>query len=89
MDGNHWVRWVHVPGGYATCFPQQSNSPRAEPEPTVTVTVAQVETVLRSYIATLDYDIHKNIECGEETGKDTYAAEAAEFMSLLQGETHA
>jgi hypothetical protein len=32
MDGNHWVHWVHVPGGYATCFPQkQSNSPRAEP----------------------------------------------------------
>ncbi|GAA2803388.1 hypothetical protein [Streptomyces showdoensis] len=32
MDGNHHVRWVHVPGGYSICFPQQSaSSPRATP----------------------------------------------------------
>ena len=32
MDGNHEVRWVHVPGGYTVCFPQQAaTSPRATP----------------------------------------------------------
>lgn len=32
MDGNHHVLWVHVPGGYSVCFPQQSaSSPRATP----------------------------------------------------------
>lgn len=25
-------RWVHYPGGYSTCFPQQADSPRAEPK---------------------------------------------------------
>jgi hypothetical protein len=25
------VRWVHVPGGYSMCNPQQPGSPRAEP----------------------------------------------------------
>jgi hypothetical protein len=31
MGGNHEIRWVHVPGGYTVCNPQQPNSPRATP----------------------------------------------------------
>lgn len=31
MGGNHHTRWVHIPGGHSICFPQQKNSPRAEP----------------------------------------------------------
>ena len=32
MDGNHEVRWVHVPGGYAVCHPQRpADSSRATP----------------------------------------------------------
>ncbi|WP_331764499.1 hypothetical protein [Streptomyces anulatus] len=29
--GTHTPRWVHIPGGYQTCNPQQPNSPRATP----------------------------------------------------------
>jgi hypothetical protein len=54
---------------------------------TVTVTVAQVESALRGYLANLDYDMHKNLECGEETGEDTYSDEAEELFGLLQVET--
>jgi hypothetical protein len=35
MGGNHEIRWVHVPGGYTICHPQQPNSPRATPGPAV------------------------------------------------------
>jgi hypothetical protein len=28
----HRDRWVHIPGGYEICHPQQPNSPRATPE---------------------------------------------------------
>jgi hypothetical protein len=31
MGGNHEIRWVHIPGGYTICHPQQPNSPRATP----------------------------------------------------------
>jgi hypothetical protein len=31
MGGLPHVKWVHVPGGYTVCYPQQPNSPRAEP----------------------------------------------------------
>jgi hypothetical protein len=31
MGGNHEIRWVHVPGGYTVCNPQQPNSPGATP----------------------------------------------------------
>lgn len=50
---------------------------------TVTVTVEQVEAALRNYLAILDYDLHKNLECGEETGEDTYADEAADLYGHL------
>lgn len=29
--GTYTPRWVHIPGGYQTCNPQQPNSPRAAP----------------------------------------------------------
>lgn len=32
MSGAWPPRWVHVPGGYSICFPQERNSPRAEPQ---------------------------------------------------------
>lgn len=31
MGGPPHVKWVHVPGGYTLCDPQQPNSPRAKP----------------------------------------------------------
>lgn len=31
ITGNHRDRWVHIPGGHSICFPQQPNSPRAQP----------------------------------------------------------
>ncbi|MGV9278034.1 hypothetical protein [Streptomyces griseosporeus] len=35
MDGNHEIKWVHVPGGYRACFPQHgARSPLASPFPT-------------------------------------------------------
>jgi hypothetical protein len=50
---------------------------------TVTVTVEQVEAALRKYLAILDYDLHKGIECNEETGEDDYADEAADLYGHL------
>lgn len=50
---------------------------------TVTVTVEQVEAALRKYLAILDYDLHKGIECDEESGADTYADEAADLYGCL------
>lgn len=33
MDLNHQVSsWIHDPGRYEICYPQQKNSPRAEPD---------------------------------------------------------
>jgi hypothetical protein len=58
--------------------------PEQPAEPTVTVTVKQVEAALRGYLAILDYDLHKNLECGEETGEDTYTEEAADLFDRLR-----
>lgn len=51
------------------------------------VTLDQVEAALRCYLADVDYDMHKNFECGEETGEDTYREEAEAFFSML-GQYH-
>lgn len=32
----------------------------------------RVDAALRSLISDLDYDLHKEIECDEETGDDSY-----------------
>lgn len=53
-------------------------------EITVTVTMAQVEDALRTYVANLDYDTHKNLECDEESGEDTYPDEAEYLFKLLR-----
>lgn len=32
-EGFGWyAKWVHVPGGYSLCHPQQAGSPRATPK---------------------------------------------------------
>lgn len=49
----------------------------------VSVTPAIVEAALRDYLAHLDYDLHKGIECGEEDGADTYPQEAADLFGSL------
>lgn len=41
MGGPRPLRWVHYPGGYSICFPQQSGSPRAEPEERVAPEVTE------------------------------------------------
>lgn len=41
---------------------------------------ARVDRALRAVIAELDYDLHKSIERGEETGEDTYPETAAQFI---------
>lgn len=33
MNGPREPHWVHIPGGYTACFPQQADSPRATPAP--------------------------------------------------------
>lgn len=61
-----------------------TTTPPAGQQPgTVTATAEQVEAALRGYLAMLDYDLHKNLECGEETGEDTYAEEAADLFERL------
>lgn len=40
----------------------------------------RVESALRMYVAELDYDIHKGIQCGEEDGLDRYPEEAEYFL---------
>lgn len=62
-------------------------APAASTTPTpdsVTITVAHVEAALRKYLAILDYDLHKGIECDEESGADTYPDEAADLFKHLR-----
>jgi hypothetical protein len=41
---------------------------------------SRLESALRMYITELDYDRHKNIECGEEDGLDHYPEEVDYFL---------
>ena len=41
---------------------------------------SRLESALRMYIAELDYDVHKNLECGEEDGLDHYPEEVDHFL---------
>jgi hypothetical protein len=43
-----------------------------------------VESALRSIVADLDYDLHKQVEEDEETGEDHYPALAREFIRLYE-----
>ncbi|MFC5268497.1 hypothetical protein ACFPJ1_40865 [Kribbella qitaiheensis] len=42
---------------------------------------AAVDKALRKVISFADYDLHKGIECDEETGEDTYAEHVERFMA--------
>lgn len=41
-----------------------------------------VEATLREWVTGLDYDLHKSLECDEETGKDTYPQLTLWFLEL-------
>ena len=43
-----------------------------------------IEETLRSLIAELDYDLHKSLECDEETGEDQYPEWADWFMRAYE-----
>lgn len=55
-----------------------------QPEPTVTITARALETALRSWLADVDYDLHKAMQCDEETEEDHYPDEADEVFEHLQ-----
>ncbi|MFF9197310.1 hypothetical protein ACF09L_19090 [Streptomyces sp. NPDC014779] len=50
----------------------------------ITVDVKAVEAALREYLSRLDYDLHKSIERDEETGEDTYDAEAEALFGYIR-----
>ncbi|MGC9439314.1 hypothetical protein [Streptomyces sp. WG5] len=41
---------------------------------------SRLESALRMYVSELDYDIHKNLENGEEDGLDHYHEEVDYFL---------
>lgn len=55
-----------------------------QPTATVTITAQMLEAALRSWMADVDYDIHKSIQCGEEDGEDTYPDETETVFAHLQ-----
>lgn len=48
------------------------------------VEAAKVEAALRAFIASIDYDLHKQLECDEEDGTDRYPALAANFIVTMK-----
>lgn len=52
----------------------------------IAITVDSLETALRTWLARLDYDLHKAVECSEDGGIDTYPQEAAELFALLRAD---
>jgi hypothetical protein len=40
-----------------------------------------VDAALRRVVEFLDYDLHKQLECDEETGEDTYAEHVDRFIT--------
>lgn len=52
---------------------------------------ARLRKALRSYVADLDYDVHKGIERGEEDGEDHYDEHVTYFLACWKqagGETN-
>ncbi|MEU8886699.1 hypothetical protein [Streptomyces sp. NPDC048442] len=49
----------------------------------ITVNVDDIENALRAWLRHFEYDLHKNLECGEEDGLDRYPEEAAAFFACL------
>lgn len=51
---------------------------------------ANVERALRQLVAgDIDYDIHKNFECGEADGEDSYPDLADAFLGYLEADAEA
>jgi len=48
------------------------------------VEAAKVEAAMRAFIASIDYDLHKQLECDEEDGTDRYPALAANFIATMR-----
>jgi hypothetical protein len=44
----------------------------------------RLDRALRLYVADLDYDIHKGIECGEDDGVDHYPEHVATFLQCWE-----
>jgi hypothetical protein len=62
-----------------------TTTPNPSPEP---LSPAAVDAALRTVIEFLDYDLHKSLECDEETGQDTYAEHVQRFMTTYTHVTH-
>lgn len=55
----------------------------------ITVTVTNLETALRGWLAHFDYDLHKATECSEDDGADSYPSEAAALFARLRAAAQA
>ena len=56
------------------------------------IPVEIMEKFLRALIADIDYDIHKNLECGEDDGLDHYpdlAQSYVDYFNHLIGQSNA
>jgi hypothetical protein len=49
---------------------------------------AGVDAGLRAVITFLDYDLHKSVECDEETGEDRYGDEVERFLTAYREAVH-
>lgn len=54
------------------------------PAAPVVLNTARVDVALREVFAHADYDLHKSIEHGEESGEDTYAEHVQRFVAKYQ-----
>ena len=43
-----------------------------------------VDKALRQVVEFLDYDLHKQLECDEETGEDTYGEHVQRFIDAYE-----
>lgn len=51
---------------------------------TISSEPAKVEAALRAFIASVDYDLHKQLECDEEDGTNHYPGLAANFIAHME-----
>ncbi|MFJ3084438.1 hypothetical protein ACIPJG_32440 [Streptomyces halstedii] len=45
---------------------------------------ARLERTLRAYVAELDYDVHKGLQCGHGDGVDRYPEEVENFLRFWE-----
>jgi hypothetical protein len=67
-------RLKNLNAAIAKAFPKSPTGVKTELDP------SRLESTLRMYVAELDYDIHKSIECGEQDRLDHYPEEADFFL---------